>query len=123
MIDPARKPVLNGIAQTVCRAIGKFPLLDADVILDEARRFALTVNFSGFSPERITEELRFGPIPSEFAKHYEGLSATEIMHVDGMVRLHLWPAHFATMPSTKFGAQFQAYMERAATGDDSKHLN
>jgi hypothetical protein len=45
--------------------------------------------------------------------HFEGLSALEVTYVGSNVRLYLWSAHFATMPDTAFGAQWQRHLATA----------
>ncbi len=123
MIDPARKKVLDGIGHTMCRALSARPLLDADVILDEVRRFALMRIFSGHPDDGVQGVMQCGPLVLELARHYAPLSAAEVMYIDAMMRHNLWAAHFATLPDTRFGAQWEAFLERAKSGASPNQLN
>jgi hypothetical protein len=120
MIDQARKPILSGVCERVCRALAAVPLLDADLVLDDARRFAIARIFFGHPDESIAEDLHTTAAAREMAQHYRDLSALEIVWIDGQVRLHLWAANCASIPATRYGALYKATLERAAAGDDAK---
>jgi hypothetical protein len=99
------------LAREVAKSIAHHPLLLADGLLDEARRFAMLSGMSGASDEVVIAQLGTPPEAMTIARQFNGLTLEELMVVDRWTRLNLWCAHFATLPETKFGAGFVSAME------------
>jgi hypothetical protein len=123
MIDEARRPAVQAVCDALSAGIASYPLPLADALLDEARRFALTRIFSGWTDDRIEDLVRPGADVVALAKHYVKLSAAEIVVADGMLRLNLWAGHFANMPATRFGRQFAAAAQLAQAVDAGRKPN
>jgi hypothetical protein len=107
------------IVREVCDAVVGYDLMTAEVVVFEATLARLMCIFSGDTIDEVARKARLRPKAVEISRLLEGLSAAEIVWIHGHVRLMNWPAHFALMPDTRFGQDFQTCMERAAR-DDAK---
>lgn len=118
-----RQALIAGLADQIAIELRPLSILAADVLLDEARRFTFTKVYSGFSDEKVRGSLGTHDRALPIAARLEGLSLGEAEQAIALVRRTLWPAHFATVPGTKFGREFAAYMEGAEHAEPSRKLN
>jgi hypothetical protein len=116
-------PSTGALADEIAALLRALPLLEADVVLDEARRFAFTKVFSGYSDDSVRSTLRPAEIVLAVASWFHGIDLDETQKAIALARRTLWSAHFAAMPETKFGREFAAYMERVQNGNDAAKLH
>ncbi|MBF0247992.1 MAG: hypothetical protein HQL36_07965 [Alphaproteobacteria bacterium] len=94
-------------------------LIDADIVLDDARRYLWLKQFTGASDEAMLERLA-GPHLTGAARIAEQLvgvvTPLEAEQVFLEVRTVLWMAEFAAIPESLFARQLQAHDERNRAG-------
>ncbi|MGH6881563.1 MAG: hypothetical protein ACREFM_11630, partial [Hypericibacter sp.] len=106
-----RQKALGSLSDEISRTLGSMPLLEADAVLDEARRFSFTKTYSGYTDLAVRKVLDTSDTATLIAVILVGLTLDEAETVIAVVRRTLWPAHFATKPKTHFGRQFAAYVQ------------
>lgn len=94
-------------------------LMQADIALDDARRYIWLKQFSGASEDALRREL--GDVREALAKGLEiagtldGMPPMEAEEVILEARIYLWMTAFARVPSSMFAMQLQAHNELANT--------
>jgi len=106
------RTIVKRLCEHIPRLLCAHPLLLADGILDEARRFFITSYLSGSPDEVVKEQLGTPGEAVAIAGLYIGLSIEDVLIVDCQSRLRLWIAHFASNPGTRFGAGYAKVLER-----------
>ncbi len=115
-----RAAIVNRLARAIAEKLAGHPLLLADGLLDEARRFFLASQMSGVRDEAVIAHLGTPAEAVGIAGRCIGLSIEEMLKVDELIRWGLWSAHFATMPETRFGQLFTAKLAEATDEEGAK---
>jgi hypothetical protein len=118
-----RSALIGRLADELAIGLSAAPLLEVDFALDEARRFMFTKVYSGFRDARVQAQLSTPRAALAIAAKMEGTTLDEAQEVLAIVRRTLWSSHFATIPETKLGREFAAYMAGAPSPDASRKLN
>lgn len=115
ILDTHRKTLIQSIADE-CEGLS---LIDADIALDDARRYLWLKQFSGASDKALKERLA-GPQLMVAARIAERLvsfvTPLEAEQVFLEARTALWVAEFAAIPESLFARQLQAHHERNRKG-------
>lgn len=116
------KERLNPFSERAVRIAGLcdgMSVIEADITLDDARRYIWLKQFSGASDDALKREL--GDVRNTLAKGLEivgaldGLPPMDAEEVILETRIYLWMTAFARVPSSLFAAQLRAHVELANT--------
>lgn len=118
-----REPeILARLAGEIAQSLAAYAIVDADVVLDEARRLVFLVQFSGAGIDECIERLA---VPAEavvVARKFEGFTIEEVGIVVPTARYALWVANFATLPDSAF-ARMAKQWELDHSNDGVSRLN
>jgi hypothetical protein len=97
---------------TLCESL---TLIEADIALDDARRYLWLKQFSGASDAALKERLKnpHMDIAMQIADRLEGISPLEAESIFLEARCSIWMAEFAAIPESIFARQLHAHNERS----------
>jgi hypothetical protein len=87
-------------------------LIEADICLDDVRRFIWIRQFSGASREALEKELAPVPVAYEIIDAIGEATPLDAEELFLEVRLYLWMSTFIRVPQSQFSQMFEATIEK-----------
>ena len=110
-IERLRECGFSDRARAIAEYCKGMSLIEADICLDDVRRFIWIRQFSGASREALEKELTPVPIAYEIVEALDDATPLDVEELFLEVRLFLWMGTFARVPNSKFSRMFEAFIE------------
>lgn len=119
-----REPeVLARLSAEISHSLANYTVVDADVIIDEARRLMYMVQFSGAGMDECVKRLVVPDPAVEVARRFAGFSIEECEIIITTVRSALWSVAFADLADTHFGRLFKQHQLDHSAHDAPKNID
>jgi len=99
-------PGTFGLVASITNTLVGLTMIEADKVLDDARRVAWLRVFSGASVEKIQGELKVSESALNICGLTEGMDLYELEQKFTDVRMNIWGQNYAQFPDTPFGRQY-----------------